>query len=221
MNTQPDTIIRAVRTVRPDGTSYGGFRWPMTVGATVHAPDWTPSLICGGGLHGFLMQGQANLLDWSTDAVWMIVDLHNPVELAKGKLKAPAAEIVAIGTHAELLEQFPDIVPDAPFRAGTESRKAWEACCAAGEMARNRAAAWIHKHPGSPGSRESAYRLIDAMRYFADGYGAVEVVSAVTRGAPKHGPLSPEGRAGTRVEIRPARSGSWGKSRDVRYISIA
>jgi len=38
---KPDTdAVLMLRTCGPDGESYGGFRWPLTVGATVEAPDW-------------------------------------------------------------------------------------------------------------------------------------------------------------------------------------
>jgi|SRR5579859_2565789 len=42
-----------LKCVDPEGKAYGGFSWPLTVGATVEAPDWDPTPKCGGGLHGW------------------------------------------------------------------------------------------------------------------------------------------------------------------------
>lgn len=36
-----------------DGKSFGGFKWPLEVGAIIEAPDADPAPVCGYGLHGF------------------------------------------------------------------------------------------------------------------------------------------------------------------------
>jgi hypothetical protein len=41
-----------LRVCGPNGESYNGFRWPLTVGAEVVAPDWNERAECGNGLHG-------------------------------------------------------------------------------------------------------------------------------------------------------------------------
>ena len=43
-----------LKTVHADGTAWGGFQWPLDEGAEVTAPDWDPTPVCGGGLHGLL-----------------------------------------------------------------------------------------------------------------------------------------------------------------------
>ena len=53
--------VLLLRTCEADGGSYGGFKWPLTVGAEVSCPDWNPVAECGNGLHG-LINGQG---DWS------------------------------------------------------------------------------------------------------------------------------------------------------------
>lgn len=50
-HTGPDVLI--IKCVGKGGETYGGFMWPLTVGATVEAPDWNPEPECGGGLHGW------------------------------------------------------------------------------------------------------------------------------------------------------------------------
>jgi hypothetical protein len=42
-----------LKCVSADGQGYGGFQYPLTVGASVEAPDWNPRKECGGGLHGW------------------------------------------------------------------------------------------------------------------------------------------------------------------------
>lgn len=67
-----------LRTCGSDGSSHGGFRWPLRVGAAVEAPDWDPSPRCGGGLHGLLSgEGDGSLLNWSADAVWLVVEVDD------------------------------------------------------------------------------------------------------------------------------------------------
>ena len=42
------------------GVTYGGFRWPLEVGAVVEAPDWDAVPKCGSGLHGCVVLGWWN-----------------------------------------------------------------------------------------------------------------------------------------------------------------
>ena len=46
--------VLVLRTCSSDGSSYGGFKWPLVEGAVVTALDWNSASICGGGLHGLL-----------------------------------------------------------------------------------------------------------------------------------------------------------------------
>ena len=73
-----------MRTVRADGTSHGGFRWPLEVGATTRCPDPDPRPICGGGLHGLPYgEGDGELLNWGRGAVGLVFE-------------APDDEVVAV-----------------------------------------------------------------------------------------------------------------------------
>ena len=65
-----------LKTVKADGTARGGFQWPLDEGAEVTAPDWDPTPVCGGGLHGLLNgAGNGGLINWSTDAVWIVAEI--------------------------------------------------------------------------------------------------------------------------------------------------
>ena len=87
----------ALRTCNQDGTSYGGFQWPLEVGAKVSAPDWDPNPKCGGGLHGLLWgTGEVTLLDHTEDKVWMVVEVNEYVDL-DGKIKFPECVIKYVG----------------------------------------------------------------------------------------------------------------------------
>ena len=88
-----------LRTCAKDGTSYGNFRWPLTVGAIVEAPDWDHIPRCGNGLHGALHgEGDGGLFNWSADAVWMVVEADDDwiIDLG-GKVKFPACVIRHVG----------------------------------------------------------------------------------------------------------------------------
>ncbi len=84
-----------LRGVARDGTAYGGFQWPLQVGAVVTAPDWDPTPKCGGGLHGNLDGGgEATLL--VDDGIGMVVAAKGAVDL-DGKHKFRKCRILYVG----------------------------------------------------------------------------------------------------------------------------
>ena len=97
-----------LRTNRPDGVSYPGFRWTHEVGAIHEAPDWNPdpTIDCGGGLHGLLWGcGDAGLLHHvgESDSVWLVVAVA-PGDVATphaggvpSKVRFRACEVVHVG----------------------------------------------------------------------------------------------------------------------------
>jgi hypothetical protein len=86
-----------LRTCAADGSSHGGFRWPLEVGVTVEAPDWDPKPSCGNGLHGLLWgEGDGGLLDWADDAVWLVVAVTEWVDI-DGKVKFPRCKVAHVG----------------------------------------------------------------------------------------------------------------------------
>jgi len=89
-----------LRTTDKDGKAYGGFQWPMQVGAIVEAPDWNPRAECGNGLHGLKDGlGNASHLSSASDAVWWIVRADDAIDL-NGKHKFRRCEVVAFGDRA-------------------------------------------------------------------------------------------------------------------------
>ena len=100
---QPEPArVLLLRTCDADGRSYGGFKWPLTVGAKVVAPDWDARQQCGNGLHGLLWgEGDGGLLSWASDAAWLVVsaDASDVVNLS-GNVKVPAARVEHVGDRA-------------------------------------------------------------------------------------------------------------------------
>ena len=84
-----------------DGKSYGGFQWPLEVGATVTAPDWKKNEACGNGLHGWLYgQGDHSCTDrWAAEgALWYVVEVNlADVVMLGGKCKFPGCVVKFIG----------------------------------------------------------------------------------------------------------------------------
>jgi hypothetical protein len=95
--------ILFLKTVDQDGNAYGGFRWPLKVGAVVTAPDFTASAQCGTGLHGLPWgEGDGSLLNWSDDAKWIVFSA--PVSecvLFDRKGKCKTATICCVGSRLE------------------------------------------------------------------------------------------------------------------------
>ena len=103
---KPATKTYMLRTCRADMTSHGGFVWPRS--GPVEAPDWSPKPYCGEGLHGLLMgQGDGVLLDWSPDAVWLVVEV-DPSEVVglRGKVKVPRGIVVFAGDRFAATEDI-------------------------------------------------------------------------------------------------------------------
>lgn len=96
MHAESKTVL-VLRTCDANRQSYGGFQWPES--GEVAAPDRNTEPICGFGLHGLLWGcGNANLLDWSDNAKWLVVavDATTIVDL-DGKVKFPRGNVVYCG----------------------------------------------------------------------------------------------------------------------------
>ena len=91
-----------LRTCAEDGTSHGGFRWPLDIGAEVEAPDWAPAPVCGNGLHGIRDgAGDGVFLSLDPDAVWMVfsADAGTAIDLG-GKSKVGRARVEYVGDRS-------------------------------------------------------------------------------------------------------------------------
>ena len=89
--------VLVLRTCSKGMTSYGDFRWPTS--GVVEAKDWNPNKVCGYGLHGLLWgEGDGSLLDWDTDAKWLVVSVPEGTTVdLDGKVKFPRGEVVFCG----------------------------------------------------------------------------------------------------------------------------
>ena len=98
-NPTTETVL-VLRTCAADMSAYGGFVWPES--GPVECPDWDPAPECGNGLHGALWgEGDGNLLDWSEDARWLVIEVpaHTVVDLG-GKVKFPRGNVVYCGDQS-------------------------------------------------------------------------------------------------------------------------
>jgi hypothetical protein len=89
-----------LRTCHVDFTSYGGFKWPKK--GPVSCPDWDSKPVCGHGLHGLLWgEGNGELLNWNSGAVWQVVRVLTAeiVEIDKAKVKFPGGTVLYSGTR--------------------------------------------------------------------------------------------------------------------------
>jgi hypothetical protein len=94
-----------LRTCDVNMSSYGGFTWPES--GPVKCPDWVDDYQCGHGLHGLPWgEGDGNLLDWSDDAKWLVVEVddhlikHGQDDMLQ-KCKFPRGNVVFCGSRKE------------------------------------------------------------------------------------------------------------------------
>ena len=103
--------VLVLRTCDEDMTAHGGFKWPVK--GPVEAPDWDPSPVCGGGLHGLLWGiGDSSLLNWDEKAKWMAVevDASKIVDLT-GKVKFPNGRVVMVGSQVDVCNYIAERAP--------------------------------------------------------------------------------------------------------------
>ena len=75
--TNGGTEVMLLKCVDAEGRGYGGFQYPLEVGATVEAPDWDPANRCGGGLHGWAWGigiGGGKQPNWS--GIWLVIGVE-------------------------------------------------------------------------------------------------------------------------------------------------
>ncbi len=104
-----------LRGCKADGTSKNGFKWPMEVGATATAPDWTTTAECGGGLHGFLHgEGDSSASEYfGPDCKWMAVEPVGDVIDLGGKVKFQSGVVRFGGSLQEAANYVLANDPDA------------------------------------------------------------------------------------------------------------
>jgi hypothetical protein len=97
------TTALVLRTCGPDGESYDGFRWPLTVGAEVAAPDWKKKAECGNGLHGWLYgAGDIGAATLREGGKWLVVEVEeSTIVMIGGKCKYPKGVVRFVGAMHE------------------------------------------------------------------------------------------------------------------------
>ena len=99
MSAAPNLVLR---TCDANMQSRSGFEWSRE--GIVSAPDWDPRPECGNGLHGLLRgQGDAALLNWSDDAVWLVVAPIGDIVDLGGKVKFESAEVLFAGERMDAI----------------------------------------------------------------------------------------------------------------------
>jgi hypothetical protein len=103
--------LLCLRTVKQDGTSYGGFSWPKL--GYVEVPDFSPETECGHGLHGYLRGcGDGDQIDF--DGLFQVVKvLESEVIDLDDKVKFLRCEVILTGSQQEattlLLQEYPGL----------------------------------------------------------------------------------------------------------------
>ena len=107
--------ILILKRISSNNTSFGGFKWPTEIGATVECPDWNPESTCGGGLHGWpwgLGLGQGVMWSIASDDIWLVLSAKSEDTImyldGTWKVKAHRATIVARGTFSECWKVIKD-----------------------------------------------------------------------------------------------------------------
>lgn len=105
MSSSTQKKIVAIRTCRDEMTSFNGYVWPRK--GRAECRDWDPEPNYGNGLHA-LRDGQGNgsLLNWTDNAVWMVLtrDDDGQTVVVGGKVKAPWWDVEFSGSRRDAIE---------------------------------------------------------------------------------------------------------------------
>ena len=94
-----------LRACKNDGTSYGEFKWDLTIGAVNTSPDWNSDPVCGGGLHGLENGvGDSSLLGFSEDSIFVVFSATADIVTFAGKSKVKNAKIEYVGELSSCAE---------------------------------------------------------------------------------------------------------------------
>jgi hypothetical protein len=148
--------VLIAKCVGAHGETHGGFRWPLTVGAVVEAPDWRDDTNCGGGLHGWpwlFSVGDGKNPDYT--ATWLVFgadpadvrDLGGKVKARRGTVRAVGSYLdVALALHAghiAWIQQASSGAASATGERGAASATGWSgAASATGERGAASANGW-------------------------------------------------------------------------------
>jgi len=111
-NDKAESKVLVLRTCDKDLRSYNDFTWPAS--GHVECPDWSPTPTYGNGLHGLLWgTGDGALLDWSSDAKWLVVEVLEDtiVKIGEGKVKFPKGNVIFCGSQLEATKMIYDRAP--------------------------------------------------------------------------------------------------------------
>jgi hypothetical protein len=115
---KPETVL-VMRSCDKDMKAHGGFVWPRS--GPVECPDWQPTKECGHGLHGLLWgEGDAGLISWNADAVWMVVEVAaaDIIDLG-GKVKFPRGNVIFCGDRFAVGAYMSARAPGKKVHSGT------------------------------------------------------------------------------------------------------
>jgi predicted ABC-type ATPase len=97
-------IVKVLRTVKSDLTSYNGFKYPES--GYVKCPDWKPTTGCGNGLHGITKNINGYLISKQYDTFdikWMVLEVNQDdiIPIDNEKVKFNSGNIIYCGDDAE------------------------------------------------------------------------------------------------------------------------
>jgi hypothetical protein len=110
----PADDVYVLKVVGQNGEAHRGFVWPLTVGATVTAPDWQPHRECGNGLHGWLWgEGDVSASgDRHADPAskWLVLRVAKAsiVELDR-KVKFPSCVVEFVGLREAAVSRMAEL----------------------------------------------------------------------------------------------------------------
>ena len=130
---KPATVL-VLRTTDADGKSYGGFQWPEK--GAVACKDWNPKPECGNGLHGLLWgAGAGDLLDWSEDTRWLVVEVlaSEVVKIDDQKIKFPHGTVVFCGKRDDAVRMVAERAPAGTIGVAGTATAGYRGTATAGE----------------------------------------------------------------------------------------
>ena len=128
----PEGSVLCLRTCNENLRSHGNFQWKAK--GLVKCDDWSEAAECGQGLHGLLWgSGNGELLDWSENAKWLVVEVSAKatVDLG-GKVKFPQGKVVYCGDRLTATEFIAALSPEGTVVVGRTATAGYRGTATAG-----------------------------------------------------------------------------------------
>jgi len=149
-----------LKTTKSDGSTYGGFKWTLEVGAIITAPDFDPTPECGKGLHGWLNGVGCGTIGYCDkhDARWLVLETEDEIIQLNGKVKFKSCSVLHVGDRLSATTFLRSLAPEASGMIGESVEVGNNEICCSGDYGTATAGYKGTASAGNSGTATAGYK---------------------------------------------------------------